>query len=76
MSMLWTKEADELISKVPFFVRKRVRKQVEAEARTIGAASVTPDHVRSCQQKFLRNPQLGVPLPGIYSKKASDSEKF
>jgi F0F1-type ATP synthase membrane subunit b/b' len=30
--MKWTKDAEEALSKVPFFVRKRVRKRVEEEA--------------------------------------------
>ncbi len=53
--MQWTKEADKAISRVPFFVRKRVRKRVEEEARGSGAKEVRMDHVRSSQQKFFRN---------------------
>jgi hypothetical protein len=34
--MKWSREAEELISKVPFFVRKRVKKRVE-EAVARGA---------------------------------------
>ena len=30
--MKWTSQAEEAISKVPFFVRRRVRKRVEEEA--------------------------------------------
>ena len=32
-SMEWTKEAKERIAKVPFFIRNRVKKRVEEEAR-------------------------------------------
>ncbi len=53
--MQWTKEADKAISRVPFFVRKRVRKRVEEEARGSGAKEVRMGHVRSSQQKFFRN---------------------
>jgi anaerobic sulfite reductase subunit C len=51
--MRWSKEAEEAISKVPFFVRKRVRKRVEEEATSCGAAEVAPEHVRTCQRRFL-----------------------
>ncbi|MDM8524148.1 4Fe-4S binding protein [Desulfococcaceae bacterium HSG8] len=58
--MKWTKEADEAVSRVPFFVRRRVRKRVEEEARRSGAKEVSPEHVRSCQQKFLKNMESEV----------------
>jgi anaerobic sulfite reductase subunit C len=51
--MEWTKEAEEALSKVPFFVRKRVRKRVEEEAIGAGSQRVTTGHVRTCQQRFL-----------------------
>lgn len=51
--MEWTKEAEEALSRVPFFVRKRVRKRVEEEALGAGSKRVTIAHVRTCQQRFL-----------------------
>jgi anaerobic sulfite reductase subunit C len=51
--MVWSEEAREAISKVPFFVRKRVKRKVEEEAVQTGADSVTMEHVRSSQRKFL-----------------------
>lgn len=53
--MKWSKEADEAISKVPFFVRKRVRKRVEEEAIYCGAKEVSLEHVHSCKRRFLDN---------------------
>ncbi|OQY56442.1 MAG: sulfite reductase [Desulfobacteraceae bacterium 4572_88] len=53
--MKWTKKAEEAVSRVPFFVRRRVRKRVEEEARASGANEVSLEHVHSCQQRFLRN---------------------
>jgi anaerobic sulfite reductase subunit C len=52
-SMKWTREAEEAASKVPFFVRKRVRKRVEEEAARAGGGEVTLEHVQTCQQRFL-----------------------
>lgn len=52
--MQWTKEAEKVISRIPFFVRKRVRKRVEEDARSAGAKEVRIDHVRSSQQKFMK----------------------
>lgn len=53
--MKWTRQAEEAVSKVPFFVRKRVKKRVEEEAARQNSTLVTLDHVRLCQQKFLKN---------------------
>jgi len=44
--MDWSKEANEALSRVPFFVRKRVKKRVEEEAARCGACEVTIEHVR------------------------------
>lgn len=53
--MKWQKKAEEAIARVPFFVRKRVRKRVEEEAALRGDSEVGLQHVEACQQKFLRN---------------------
>ena len=53
--MKWNKDAAEAVSRVPFFVRKRVKRRVEEEARRCGSDLVTIQHVRSCQKKFLDN---------------------
>jgi anaerobic sulfite reductase subunit C len=51
--MKWSQEANEAISQVPFFVRKRVKKRVEEEAARWGAGEVRLEHVRTCQRRFL-----------------------
>lgn len=51
--MKWSKEADQAVSRVPFFVRKRVRKKVEEEAERTGSRIVTLDHVQNSQKRFL-----------------------
>ncbi|MBA4395542.1 MAG: sulfite reductase [Desulfobacca sp.] len=51
--MKWTQEAEEAVSRVPFFVRKRVRKKVEEEAERFGEPVVTLEHVRNSQKRFL-----------------------
>lgn len=51
--MKWTKEAGEAISKVPFFVRPRVRRRVEEEAARCRAGEVRLEHVQTCQRRFL-----------------------
>ncbi|HMK55843.1 MAG TPA: 4Fe-4S dicluster domain-containing protein [Dissulfurispiraceae bacterium] len=53
--MKWTKEAEDAIARVPFFVRKRVRKRVEEEAASHGNRAVTMEHVRICQKRYLNN---------------------
>ncbi len=51
--MQWTPEADAAIKKVPFFVRKKVRARVEAEARQAGKHSITLAEVNATQKRFL-----------------------
>lgn len=51
--MKWSPEAEQAVQKVPFFVRKRVRKRVEEQAAREGASQVTMEHVRTCQRRFL-----------------------
>jgi dissimilatory sulfite reductase (desulfoviridin) alpha/beta subunit len=53
--MKWTDEAEGAVSKVPFFIRKRVKKRVEEEAERQGRPVVTLDQVKTCQQRFLQN---------------------
>jgi len=51
----WTEEAKQAVSRVPFFVRKRVKKRVEEETARCGAKRVTTEHVRACQQRYLKD---------------------
>ena len=51
--MKWSGEAEDALSRVPFFVRKRVKKRVEEETARSGANEVTIEHVRASQQRFL-----------------------
>lgn len=51
--MKWSREAEDLISKVPFFVKKRVKKRVEEEAEAQGTDVVTDEHVNICKNRFL-----------------------
>lgn len=53
--MKWTQQAEEAVARVPFFVRRRVKKRVEEEAGRRGSDQVTLEHVKSCQQRFLSN---------------------
>ena len=51
--MEWTSDAEALLSKVPFFVRKRVRRKVEEEARRQGLKTVTKPLVVALQKRFM-----------------------
>jgi anaerobic sulfite reductase subunit C len=53
--MKWSKQAEEAVSRVPFFVRRRVKKKVEEEAAERGSNEVTLEHVKACQKRFLNN---------------------
>ena len=51
--MQWSTEAEELLRKVPFFVRKKVRSRVEKEASEAGKSMVTPIEVKTSQKRYL-----------------------
>jgi dissimilatory sulfite reductase (desulfoviridin) alpha/beta subunit len=51
--MKWSPEANEALSKVPFFVRQRVKRQVEEEAARWDAGEVRLEHIKTCQKRFL-----------------------
>ena len=58
--MNWDKDAEAAVKRVPFFVRKRVRKRVEEEASLSGANRVTMAHVTACQQRFMHNQEKEI----------------
>ena len=51
--MKWSEEAETAIKKVPFFVRKKVRKKVEAFAGEKGKAAVDLSDLNELKKKFL-----------------------
>jgi dissimilatory sulfite reductase (desulfoviridin) alpha/beta subunit len=51
--MQWESRAEAAMGKVPFFVRKKVRRRVEDEARAAGKTRVTLDEVKAAQQRYL-----------------------
>ena len=51
--MEWTKEADDRMQKVPFFVRKRVRARVEKEAKSAGKKVISLVDVKASQARYL-----------------------
>ncbi|MCK7502714.1 MAG: 4Fe-4S binding protein [Desulfobacterales bacterium] len=53
--MKWSPEAEDALSRVPFFVRKRVRKRVEEEALRSGPGEVRLEHVTTCKKRFLNS---------------------
>jgi len=53
--MNWTEEAEKAISKVPFFVKGRVKKKIEEEAIAVGSEIVKIEHVNKAHNKFMDN---------------------
>jgi len=51
--MDWTPEAEAEIKKVPFFVRKKVRRRVEGDASTAGKTIVGLADVKATQKRYL-----------------------
>jgi anaerobic sulfite reductase subunit C len=51
--MNWTKEAENAVSRVPFFVRRRVKKRIEQEHASQESTIVTIDHVEMCRKRYL-----------------------
>jgi anaerobic sulfite reductase subunit C len=58
--MQWSRNAEKAVSKVPFFVRKRVKKKVEEEAARTGAQEVRLEHVETCRKRFLNDMESEV----------------
>ncbi len=63
--MNWSEEAEKAVSKVPFFVRKKVRAKIEEEATRAGAAKVLVEHVESCRKRFLSGAQMEKEVRGF-----------
>jgi dissimilatory sulfite reductase (desulfoviridin) alpha/beta subunit len=51
--MKWSEEAETELKKVPFFVRKKVKARVEAEASEEGKHTITLAEVKATQKRFL-----------------------
>lgn len=49
--LTWTKEAQENINQVPFFVRGKVKKKVEDFAREKGYSEITPQVLDEVKDK-------------------------
>jgi dissimilatory sulfite reductase (desulfoviridin) alpha/beta subunit len=58
--MVWSEEAENAVARVPFFVRKRVRKEVESEASRRGSNQVSLDHVNACRARFLSGKDMQI----------------
>src|SRR5208283_4013943 len=56
--MIWTEEAEKAVGRVPFFVRGKVRREVEKEAAGQGSSRVMLTHVQNCREKFLSGKAL------------------
>src|SRR5208337_2538024 len=56
--MIWTEEAEKAVGRVPFFVRGKVRREVEKEAAGQGSSRVLLTHVQNCREKFLSGKAL------------------
>ena len=54
--MKWSETAEQAVSRAPFFVRKRIRRSVEAEATRCGASIVDVEHIDACRQRMLTQP--------------------
>jgi dissimilatory sulfite reductase (desulfoviridin) alpha/beta subunit len=53
--MDWSKEAENAVKKVPFFVRKRVRTRIEKEAREAGKRRICLADVKTTQARYLKS---------------------
>jgi anaerobic sulfite reductase subunit C len=74
MAMEWTQDAEQAISRVPFFIRKRVRKRVEEEALRSRSDVVRAPHVNACQQRFLKQMDGEVGPNGCPNRAVEDGE--
>ena len=50
--MRWSEDAETMLKKVPFFVRKKVRKNTETFAHSIGESIVTVEVFRKAKESL------------------------
>lgn len=62
--MIWEKEAEAAVKKIPFFVRKKVRGRVEAFVADRGRDCVTLGDVRALKQKFMSKGGMEAQIRG------------
>ncbi len=58
--MRWSDDALKEMERVPFFIRKMVKKRVEEFARRQGSQLVVPDHLEACRQRFMKGQDAEV----------------
>lgn len=58
--MKWDKEAEKAISRVPFFIRKRVKAKVEEKAGSMGSDTVRLIHIKMAQMEFIKKMDQGI----------------
>ena len=61
----WDDEAKKALSRIPFFVRGRVKKRVEDEARSKGAGVVNMSHMNASRKRFLTKMEQEVKGYGV-----------
>ena len=60
MKMTWDSEAEKMLQRVPFFVRKRVRTKVEEEVAAAGRNLVTRKDLEDSKKKHLKSLSEGI----------------
>ena len=60
MKMTWDSEAEKMLQRVPFFVRKRVRTKVEEEVAAAGRNLVTRKDLEESKRKHLKSLSEGI----------------
>ena len=50
----WTKDAENAVKKIPFFVRKKVRVRIETQVMETGKKTVTLADVKTAQKRYLQ----------------------
>jgi len=74
--MEWTKEAEELLKKVPFFVRKKVKREVEKFLSSQGKTKVTKEdllYAKKVLLKKLSSAEKGYEVTGCFGESCPNS---
>lgn len=58
--MKWAMDAERALARVPFFVRQRVKRRVEAEVVRRGSSVVLLEHVHDCRKRYLADMEAEV----------------
>ena len=67
MSLVWTKEAEERLNRLPFFLRSMIKGNVEKYAKEHGIISITPELLDELRRRRMGDKMPDMPITALSS---------